>query len=210
MTQPPPLSPDAFQHETGASADAMERLTVYTDLLTTWQKRINLVGASTLPDLWRRHILDSAQLLRHLPAETGPLLDVGSGAGFPALVLAILGIPDVHLVESDGRKAAFLTEAARKTGMEIHIHRCRIENLAPFPARIVTARACAALSKLLEYVEPFLSPDTICMFPKGRNAEQELTESQKKWMMTVTRHRSVTDSTAQILRIEDVSRRHAP
>jgi len=208
MTEAPPLTPGAFQSETGISPEAMARLGAYADLLVAWQKKINLVGGSTLPDLWRRHMLDSAQLLPHLPAAAGPLLDVGSGAGFPALVLAICGVPDVHLVESDGRKAAFLTEAARITGTVIHIHRCRIEKLTPFPAKIVTARACAPLAKLIEYVEPFLTPDTICMFPKGRNAEEELTDSQKNWMMKATRIRSLTDSAAQILRIEDISRRH--
>lgn len=210
MTPLPPLSPDDFQRETDASLEAMARLTAYAALLETWQKRINLVGGSTVEDLWRRHMLDSAQLLPHLPAGTKSLLDIGSGAGFPALVLAILGVPEVHLVESDGRKAAFLTEAARITETKIHIHRCRIEKLPPFPVKIITARACAPLPKLIEYVEPFLSADTICMFPKGRNAEQELTDSKKNWMMKVTRIRSLTDSFAQILRIEDISRRHGP
>jgi len=204
----PPLTPEACAAEVGIDAAALDRLRAYADLLTTWQRRINLVGARTLEDLWRRHMLDSAQLFPLLPAGTQSLLDLGSGAGFPGLVLAILGVPNVHLVESDARKCAFLQEAARLTGTSVAIHRRRIEAIEPFPVDVITARACAPLSKLLGFVEPFLSPSTICVFPKGRKADEELTDSQKNWMIETTRIPSLSDPGARILILEDIRRRY--
>jgi len=209
MTLPtPPLSPEEFRAATGASIPVMERLSAYADLLIKWQRRINLVGKATLDDLWRRHMLDSAQLHPLIPVSARTLVDLGSGAGFPALVLAILGVPGVHLVESDGRKCAFLQEAARATGTTVEIHRTRIEKTSPISADVVTARACAPLVSLVEYARPFLKKGSICLFSKGRNAQEELTESQKKWIMQVTRIRSLTDSQAEILKLEEIGRRN--
>ena len=210
MTALAPLSPAEFAGTAGVDAAALDRLAAYADLLRTWQRRINLVGKATLDDLWRRHMLDSAQLKAIVPPDTEALLDLGSGAGFPGLVLAILGVRGVHLVESDARKCAFLQEAARITGASVEIHRCRIEALAPFAVGVITARACAPLPKLLDLVEPFLSLSTICVFPKGRTAEEELTDLQKNWMIKTSRIKSLTDPFAQILKLEDIRRRHGP
>lgn len=210
MTAPAPLSPEEFALAAGVDAAALDRLGAYADLLRTWQRRINLVGKATLDDLWRRHMLDSAQLKAIIPSHTETLLDLGSGAGFPGLVLAILGVRGVHLVESDARKCAFLQEAARITGASVKIHRCRIEALEPFAVDVITARACAPLPKLLDLVEPFLSISTICVFPKGRTAEEELTDLQKNWMIKTSRIRSLTDPFAQILKLEVIRRRHGP
>lgn len=205
---PPPLTPAAFRARTGVSADTLARLETLVALLFKWQARINLVGRGTVADVWRRHVLDSAQLAPLVPAAARTVVDLGSGAGFPGLVLAILGVGGVHLVESDARKCAFLREAARLTGATVTLHGARAEALAPLAADVVTARALAPLPVLLDLAEKFIQPHTICVFPKGRNAEQELTESQKTWMMTVSRIESLTDPQGTILKLEDISRRH--
>lgn len=185
----------------------------YTTLLAKWQAKINLVGPATLPDLWRRHFLDSAQLAPLVPATARTLVDLGSGAGFPGLVLAILR-PDlqVRLIESDGRKAIFLAEAARATlgpaGKDrVTILRARAESLDPAPADVVTARALAPLLRLLDLAEPFLSADSLCLFLKGADAAAELTEARKAWTMTLLEHPSLTDPRATILEIRHARRR---
>ncbi len=208
MTMPPPLTPAAFQARTGISDDTLARLEALVAVLLKWQARINLICRGTVADVWRRHVLDSAQLAPLLPAKAETVIDLGSGAGFPGLVLAILGIRGIHLVESDGRKCAFLREAARITGAAVEIHAVRAEALAPREADAITARALAPLSDLLDIASPFLGPHTACIFPKGRGAEQELTVSQKTWMMTVSRFESVTDPEGTILKLKDISRRH--
>ena len=105
------MDPEGFQAATSVSRETLDRLRLYADLLIKWQKSLNLVGRSTIGDLWRRHMLDSAQLLPFIPARTTRLLDLGSGAGFPGMVLAILGVRGVELVESDQKKAVFLRES---------------------------------------------------------------------------------------------------
>ena len=209
MTGPSPLTPEAFRRQTNVSRETLGRLERYAELLRKWQRAINLVGPDTLPDLWRRHMLDSAQLYPLIPPGARTLLDLGSGAGFPGLVLAILGVPEVHLVESDSRKCAFLREAGRVTGTipgNVTIHSCRIEDLRPWPVDVITARACARLDRLLAYAEPFLGERTICLFPKGRTVNEELTEAAKTWSMTVERRPSVTESSGVILQLGHIRR----
>ncbi len=208
MTTPPPLTSAAFQAHTRVSDDTLARLEALVAVLLKWQVRINLIGRGTVADVWRRHVLDSAQLAPLLPATAETVIDLGSGAGFPGLVLAILGIRGIHLVESDGRKCAFLREAARITGAAVEIHGVRAEALAPLEADAITARALAPLSDLLDIASRLIRPHTTCIFPKGKSAEQELTVSQKTWMMTVNRFKSVTDPEGTILKLEDISRRH--
>ncbi len=198
------MTPAEFAARIPVAPAVLQRLTVYAALLAKWQARINLVGPSTLAEVWERHMLDSAQLAGYLPP--GPVLDLGSGAGFPGLVLAILRGGPVHLVESDARKCAFLREAARLTAAEAVIHNVRIERLAPFPVATVTARALAPLSKLLEMSEKFLLPGVHCLFLKGRSSEEELTEAGKDWMMTVERVPSLADPSGQILHLREVYR----
>lgn len=208
MTAGPPLSAAAFREMAGVDAATLARLETLVALLVKWQARINLVGRATLADVWRRHVLDSAQIAPLLPPAARTVVDLGSGAGFPGLVLAILGVPGVHLVESDARKCAFLQEAARATDTAVAIHRGRIEAVPPMAADAITARALAPLVDLLDLAEKFLAPHTICVFPKGRNAEGELTAAQKNWMMTAERIASVTESDAMILKLQGISRRH--
>lgn len=207
---PAKLSPEAFRDRLDVSRENMDRLTLYAACLERWRRRINLVGAASMADLWRRHMLDSAQLLHHLPASSGALIDLGSGAGFPGLVLAILTGRPVHLVEADSRKAAFLRECARLTGAPATVHACRIEQMTPIPAAVITARALAPLPRLLGLAWPFLAVSAafapICLFPKGAKWQQELTAAQNKWKMSVESLASMTESTGRILRLGDISR----
>lgn len=196
----------------GVSRETLDRLDAYGALLRRWQPRINLVSRTTLDTLEHRHILDSAQLHPLLPANARVLVDLGSGAGFPGLVLAILGVPEVHLIESDTRKCAFLREAARTTGTPVTVHNRRIEQVAPFRADVVTARALAPLAELLAHAERFVggsAGDTgsICLFLKGRQADDELTLAREHWKMTAEKIDSITDPAGTVLRIR--APRHA-
>ena len=206
MKQQIPLGPEGFARVFPVSRETLERLATYADLLTRWSARINLVGRDTLTDLWRRHILDSAQLYPFVPGTARKLVDLGSGAGLPGLVLAILGVPGVELVEADSRKSAFLREAARVTGAEVTIRPCRIQAFPRHPADVVTARACAPLEKLLDLAERFIAPHTLCLFPKGERFERELTEARKGWTMRVSVEPSVSDRRGVILRLQQVTR----
>jgi 16S rRNA (guanine527-N7)-methyltransferase len=206
---PSPLTPEGFAAATGVSRETLAALRRYAELLIKWQAKINLVSGDSLADLWSRHMLDSAQLYPLLPPSARVLADLGSGAGFPGLVLAILGVPEVHLIESDARKCAFLIEAARLAGLAPGqnpiIHRSRVEAVPGFAADVVTARACAPLDRLLGYGERFLGPRSVCVFPKGVQVEDELTAA-KNWRMTVERIPSITDSSGTILRIGHITR----
>jgi 16S rRNA (guanine527-N7)-methyltransferase len=205
-----PLAAENLVEATGVSRETLAALSRYADLLLKWQRRINLVSAESLRDLWRRHMLDSAQLYPLLPHPMQSAVDLGSGAGFPGLVLAILGVPEMHLIESDARKCAFLAEAARSAGLTPGrnpvIHHARIEDLTGFAVDVVTARACAPLGRLLGYSERFLGPGTICLFPKGAQAEAELTAAANQWRMTIERYPSVSDPSGTILRLGQIQR----
>ncbi|OYD86111.1 16S rRNA (guanine(527)-N(7))-methyltransferase RsmG [Azospirillum brasilense] len=196
----------AFQAETGVSRETLDRLAAYEATLRKWQPKINLVGPSTLPDAWRRHFLDSAQLYPLLPEGARVLVDLGSGAGFPGLVLAIMGVPEVHLVESDSRKCAFLREAARVAGASVTVHNKRIEAAPPIAADVVTARALAPLNDLLNWAYPFLQDRGAALFPKGQNVADELTDTTKYWKMRTERFDSRTDPTGTILRVSGIAR----
>jgi 16S rRNA (guanine527-N7)-methyltransferase len=201
-----PLEAQGFAGLFPVSRETLSRLEAYAYLLVRWSARINLVGRDTLPDLWRRHMLDSAQLCPLVPANAQSVIDLGSGAGFPGLVLAILGAPGVELVEADSRKAAFLREAARVTAAEVTIRPVRIAAVPPHRVDVVTARALAPLDKLLELAEPFIGPDTICLFPKGEKAAQELTLARKDWTMTASMHHSIADPRGVVLCLQRVAR----
>ncbi|WP_431856869.1 16S rRNA (guanine(527)-N(7))-methyltransferase RsmG [Azospirillum sp.] len=200
------MGAEGFRKATGVSRETLERLTVYEALLRKWQKTINLVGPKTLDDAWNRHFLDSAQLHPLLPESTRVLVDLGSGAGFPGLVLAILGVPEVHLIESDVRKGAFLREAARATGAPVTVHSKRIEAVQGLQADALTARALAPLADLLDWGARFLTADGVALFLKGQNVEDELTDSTKYWKMRTERFDSVTDPSGSILRLSGIVR----
>ena len=206
--RPTPLDPAGFAAVTGVSRETLARLVAYSELLRRWSATINLVGRDTLDDLWRRHFLDSAQLLEFLPPETASVVDLGSGAGFPGLVLALLGVPGVALIEADSRKAAFLREAARITETRIELHATRIETAPAHPFDVVTARACAPLDRLLQLSQGFIGPSTRGLFLKGERVGEELTAVREAWTMTASCHRSRTDPRGVILSLDRIA--HEP
>jgi len=200
------VTPEAFAAAADVSRETLDRLRRYADLLAKWNRRINLVGQGTLPDLWRRHMLDSAQLFPLISDPAAPLVDLGSGAGFPGLVLAAMGASDVHLIEADRRKCAFLGEAARSIGVPVTIHAERIEDVTPFIARTIVSRALAPLPDLLDLAVNFSNKHSILLFLKGRTVEQELTQTQKAWSIRVDHIPSRADHQGTILRLEAISR----
>ena len=208
MSADPPLAPEALEGLLAVSRETISRLKTYADLLALWQRAVNLVAPSTLPELWRRHVLDSGQLFRHLPRQPCRLADLGSGAGFPGLVLAIMGAGEVHLVESDARKCAFLREASRKTGAAVVIHESRIEGLPDGGFEVVTARALAPLETLLGHAARLLAPGGSALFLKGRRADEELTAAGKAWKMRLERFPSLSDPGGCILRIDEIAHAH--
>ena len=203
------INPGGFADATGVSRETLARLEAYAALLVRWSGRINLVAASTLDALWRRHFLDSAQLLPFVPPDARNLIDLGSGAGFPGLVLAIMGVPGVELVEADARKCAFLREAARVATAPVVIHNARIDSLPPRVVDVVTARGVAPLARLLPWAERLIGRETVCLFPKGGQAGQEVVAARQSWNMDVESHDSCTDPRGVILCLRRVSRRDA-
>jgi 16S rRNA (guanine527-N7)-methyltransferase len=201
-----PLTAEQFAENVDVSRETLDKLQCYADLLVKWQKSINLVSGGTLNDLWRRHFWDSAQLVPLVPADTQVIMDFGSGAGFPGLVLAIILDVEVNLVESSGKKVAFLREAARVSGACVKLHQGRIETLSLPKSDLITARALAPLTQLLEFAAPHLEPHGRCLFLKGARAEEELTEAMKKQSMTIERIQSATDPKGVILSIREMSR----
>lgn len=205
------MTPEDFQARTGVSRATLDRLRIYATLLGKWQKTINLVAPNTIPELWSRHFLDSAQLLSLAPPDTRRWLDLGSGGGFPGLVIAAMGIPAVHLVESDQRKTAFMREAARAMGVTPVFHVKRIEALDPAALhramggapQAISARALAPLADLLKLAHPLAGPETSYLFPKGRQAGDELTQARRYWTIEqVEALPSQTDPAASVLRIK--------
>lgn len=204
----------AFE-QLGVSRETFDRLSTYVDLLRSWQQRINLIADSTLGDIWRRHILDSAQLLPLAPLSARKWIDLGSGAGLPGVVLAILlaerGGGSVTLIEANQKKSAFLTEAIRVTGAPATVLNKRIEAALSGPNRIacdvVTARALASLTDLLRLASPLLMAGAEGLFLKGRDVDAELTEAAKSWNMDMGLLPSQTDPNGRIVRVRALASR---
>ena len=190
-------------------------LAAFAALLLRWNRTVNLIARRDEPHLWQRHIEDSLQLIPHITPRPDRAIDLGSGAGFPGLVLAIAtGIP-FDLIESDHRKAAFLREAARATNAPATIHASRIEATDLSPAPLVTARALAPLPELLALAAPKLAPNGFCLFLKGANVASELTAATAQWHMRCEQFPSRTHPTGCILRLSEIARapngpRHSP
>ncbi len=197
---------DDFQAATGVSRETLAKCQIFVDLLQTWNRRMNLIAKSTEIQIWHRHMLDSAQIMDFLPENTKTLVDLGSGAGFPGLVLAMLGVPDVHLIESTGKKANFLRSAAEATDVTVTVHNTRIEDINPFPADVVTARALAPLDELIGYGQRFAGPHTCHIYLKGQHIADELTQAHKIWKMRLDRTPSTTDPRGSVLCVREVSR----
>ena len=202
------MSRTRFSAFTGASARVLKLFDAYHDLLIRWQAKLNLVAASTERDIWDRHFLDSAQLCQCLPPQhsPGPWIDVGSGAGFPGLVVSLLGYYPVHLVERNKKKAEFLREVISATHSNAVVHSQSLEDLQLPTAAVISARALAPLCRLLSLVEPISDDKTICFFPKGRQFSDDLTRARKYWNIRCKLKSSITDSAARIIIVEDFNR----
>lgn len=200
-----------FEQDLNVSRETLDRLSQYADLVVKWQPRINIVGASTAEDVWGRHLQDSAQLWPYVQdiATTGKIVDFGSGAGFPGIVLAILGANNVTLMESNTKKTVFLMEAARVCGVldKTEIARERIEAAAPRQADVITARAFAPLPKLLELGQRHLKDGGHYVLLKGRAFEDELADARDAgWTFDVTTHASLVDPDGVVMILKGVGR----
>jgi 16S rRNA (guanine527-N7)-methyltransferase len=178
----------------------------FATLLLRWNRTVNLISRADEPHLWERHIGDSLQLLPLIGSGSARAIDLGSGAGFPGLILALASGVHFDLVEADRRKCAFLREAARVTGAPVKVHTVRTEAAALEPAPLVTARALAPLATLLQMAAPLLSAGGQCLFLKGETVTAELTHAATKWQMLVDRIPSQTRPNACILRISHLAR----
>jgi 16S rRNA (guanine527-N7)-methyltransferase len=189
------FGPADFADVADVSRETLARLEAYVTLLREWNARQNLVSKSSLEDVWKRHVWDSAQLLPFVPTPARTLADFGSGAGFPALVIAAMR-PNIRvsLFESIAKKCRFLAEAAQVLQVEVDIRNARIEEGTPEGFDVVTARACAPLDHLLGYARRFQSPNTVNLFLKGQDVEAELKEATKSWKMEVVKHPSRSGS----------------
>jgi 16S rRNA (guanine527-N7)-methyltransferase len=186
------------------SRESEQKLRAFVELLREWQGKMNLVSKASMADVWPRHVADSLQLLRLMPQTPQVIADLGSGAGFPGLVLALAGPHQVHLYESIGKKAHFLREAIRATGANGEVHQMRIEDIQEPPkVDFVTARALAPLDRLLELALPFLDGGATGLFMKGQDVDEELTQATKSWRIKLDKHPSLTDSRSVILAVTE-------
>jgi 16S rRNA (guanine527-N7)-methyltransferase len=176
----------------------------FENLLLERNQSLSLISGSTADIIWTRHFLDSAQLLPLIPQPERPLADLGTGAGFPGLVLAILGLPHVHLVENNMQKVAFLRGVVDALGLPVTVHGMKSDAVKPFVAGTITARALKPLDQLIGFGRRFLGEGSVCLFPKGRRAEEEMAVAARKWHMKAERFPSVTDPDSTIFRLSDV------
>lgn len=202
-----------FLDQSAVSRETLHDLDLYAAALVRWQAAINLVGPATLPELWTRHFLDSLQLIAHAPDSARHWVDLGSGAGFPGLVIAVAlkSKPGarVTLVESNGKKAGFLRAVARETGAPADVRLGRIEDVVGGldPADVVTARALAPLSQLLTWVDPLLKKGGIALFQKGRDLDKEQADAARYWEYSGEVLPSVVAQGSHILRLNRLTRK---
>lgn len=206
--EPPVLDAAGYQALTGASDAQMADLTRFQDLLAEWNEVMNLVGPLTIATYWTRHALDSSQLLALAP-EAKTWADLGAGAGLPGVVLAILlkgqDGAKVHLVESMTKRCRFLEVAAKALDIPVEIHNVRAEELK-LKVDAVTARACAPMTKLLGFAEPYLNRGAIGLFLKGQDVATELTEAKKAWAFASDLLPSQSDPRGRIVQVKRLSR----
>lgn len=205
------MTPEDFLAATNVPRETFERLLAFDRVLIDWASRHNLIARSTVEDRWERHFFDSAQIAPLIPQDAKTIVDLGSGAGFPGLVLAAMLAPkgvEVTLIEARQKKAAFLAEAGAAMGLQnLTVIPARIESVRlGFKPDVVTARALARLEKLLVYASGIAGKNTKYVFLKGQDVEGELTEAAKSWHMDVIKHPSRTEPRAAILEIGNLAR----
>lgn len=198
---------EALRGRLDVSRETLDRLELYAALLRKWTPKINLVAPSTLDDLWERHLVDSAQLVPHISAQTGHLCDLGSGGGLPGIVIGCFK-PDlsITMIESDQRKATFLRTAARDLGLTVAVRSERIEKAAPAAAQVVSARALAPLPRLLPWVDRHLTEGGTALLLKGRNVKEELSAAQSDWDFEVEEKPSITSEDSSLLVMRNLRR----
>lgn len=194
------------------SRETIQDLEALAELTTKWTPKINLIAKGTVADLWNRHIIDSVQLYRHAPKTYSNWVDLGSGGGFPGIVMAIIAKekqPDAGftLIESDQRKAVFLRTVARELVLPVKVIAERIEQAHPQAADVVSARALSSLSSLLPLAHRHLRDGGICLFHKGKQAAQEVADAQENWSFDLEDHASFTDPEARLLVIQRITPR---
>lgn len=188
------------------SHETVAKLREFENLLKIWQKKINLISSRDLDSIWDRHVIDSAQLISSLPKPPKKILDLGSGGGFPGVVLGLLGY-QVTMVESDTRKTIFLQEAKRVLSINAEILNARIEEIPPQMPNIITARGLTELSELFKLSKRFVSHETILCFMKGASWKKEVEEAEKKWEYEINPVESITSKDARILIIQNLTRK---
>ena len=193
------------------SRETIEKLKTYEKLVLEWNNRFNLISKSSVEHIWERHIVDSLQLCKFINGDDRFLYDFGSGAGFPAIVIAIMSqelYPNlkISLIESIRKKTTFLNTVKEELNLNIDIYNDRIENLKLPKADIISSRALASLIKLLEYSKPFCKNSTRLIFPKGEKWREEVAEAENKWKFDYITEKSITSDTGCILQIKNIRR----
>ena len=197
--------------ELDVSRETLDALKYFEDLVVLWNPAINLISNSSISDLWSRHIIDSAQLFLFTLPDEGLWLDVGSGGGFPGIVVSIIAkelAPSLRvvLVESDNRKCVFLRTVIRELGLSVKVINDRIENVKLDDVVYLSARALRNLNSLLFIVENNVSRETVCVFPKGRSYKKELVESQKNWKFDFNLIDSNTSEDSKVIVLKGLER----
>ena len=196
---------------TNVSRETIETLERFAELTRKWNPSINLIAKSTVSELWERHIIDSVQLYQFAPEPVIHWLDIGSGGGFPGVVMSIIAAeksPSTRFtyIESDQRKATFLRNAVRELDLKAGVIADRVELTLPQSADVISARALSALSDLFPHILRHLAPSGIAILPKGKTYQQEIQHAQSDWHFEVQSHQSMTDAQARILVVKDISR----
>ena len=195
---------ELFQKTFSVSHETMAKLDRYGEMLTEWNAKFNLIAESTLPIIWQRHFLDSAQLIKYFPNNVQTVTDLGSGAGFPGIILSIIGSFKVSLIESIGKKANFLRAVIGELDLNADVHSVRIESMHGVKFDIVTARALKPLPLLLKLAMPLIKKDSVAVFLKGQKLDAELTESSKYWKFDHEIFQSLSDPSGRVLKISNL------
>lgn len=199
----------SYQH---VSRETFNKFEIFIEVLLKWQKSVNLISNSTINTIWKRHFLDSAQLYTYSQDIKGNILDIGSGAGFPGMILAMMGNNNVNLIESDQKKCIFMREVARLTNTKVKIYNCRIEDLDYMKPELIISRALAPLSKLIEYVDNHMNKNIEenkvtpkLLFLKGKNYNNEIYDLLKIRKLEIDIFPSITDDFGKVLYIKNIN-----